>query len=104
MTVGPRLLATNYWLLATLLATLLLRHRGEPSKRISIKRLCLPGVSVPLAVLVSDYLHREDDAVAAELIRSSNAIVEFSTGSHSKLYRYRQPIIPKQFELILTWI
>src|ERR1700694_735252 len=63
---------------------------GEAFERVGLERVGFPREAVPLAVLVSDYLHRNDDAVAAKLVGGSDTVVEFSIGSNGELDGPRQ--------------
>src|SRR2546423_15713109 len=43
-------------------------RRREARERVAVERFVLPGRLVPRPVLISDYLHRHDEAVAAEFV------------------------------------
>lgn len=50
-----------------------LRPNSKTRQRISIKRVCLPGILVPGAVGISQHLHRHDHAIVAELVVLADA-------------------------------
>src|SRR2546423_15541081 len=54
---------------------LYLLRRREARERVAVERFGLPGRLVPRPVLVSDYLHGHDEAVAAELVGCGDAVV-----------------------------
>src|SRR6266850_25698 len=53
-----------------------LRRQREARKRIPIKSIGLPCRLVPLAVRISHYLHRHDDAIVTELVTVRDAVID----------------------------
>src|SRR6266850_1965671 len=66
-----------------------LRHRREAREWIAIERFGLPCGLVPRSVLIADDLHRQDDAIAAQLVGGGDAVIKFSIGANFKLNRPR---------------
>lgn len=81
-----------------------LRRGCEAGERVAVEGVGLPGGVVPSAVLVADYLHGHDDAIAAQLVGGGDAVFEFAVGAHGEFYGARQVIVPEQLELVLARI
>jgi hypothetical protein len=81
-----------------------LLQRGESREWIAVKRVGLPGVVVPLAVLIANDLHRYNGAVVAHFVGGCDGFVELPIREDGELDRPREFVVPKHLHLIIARI